>query len=278
MDKQFWVSISQKDYRIPEGYTQGELTDTLFGYLSSTDPELRDDIAYGVYVNWLQRAIYTKAEIGEHAQTLLTNLETGIGETETDSVFLRAFSVLFLAELVHNDNKNPVLDKEQVESILAKALWYLNAEKDPRGHVTVKGWAHALAHTADLMLELAKNRFVERKGLEEILQAISDKLTHSTDWVYIHGEDDRLAKAVIEILRRDLIPLEEVAAWTQSFLETDGQPWNGVYVDERRNRAFQNTRNLLRSLYLRLVSMPGDLPKHEGLTHYFLKTLNELKP
>jgi hypothetical protein len=41
---------------------------------------------------------------------LLSNLEKGIGETESDSVFLRTFSVLLLAEIVHNDNKKPVLN------------------------------------------------------------------------------------------------------------------------------------------------------------------------
>jgi len=46
MDKEFWVSIAKNDYAIPKGYTLNELKEILFGYLGSTDPELRDDIAY----------------------------------------------------------------------------------------------------------------------------------------------------------------------------------------------------------------------------------------
>ena len=53
MDKQFWMSLGQKGYQIPEGHSLEELTQIIFGYLSSTDPELRDEIAYIVYANWL---------------------------------------------------------------------------------------------------------------------------------------------------------------------------------------------------------------------------------
>ena len=157
MNKDFWATLAKNDYAVPAGHTLSELKETLFGYLGSTDPELRDDIAYIVYANWLKREMFTKEEVRAHVDELLANLEKGIGETESDSVFLRTFSVLLLAEIVHNDNKKPLLDKDQIQTILAKGLWYLDAEKDPRGHIPVKGWAHALAHTADLMMVLGKN-------------------------------------------------------------------------------------------------------------------------
>jgi hypothetical protein len=142
--KEFWGSIVKNDYKIPEGYTLEDLTNTLFGCLGSTDPELRDDIAYTVYANFLKREMYSRDEVHAHVDVLLANLEKGIGETETDSVFLRTFSALFLAEIVHNDNKKPLLDEDVIRSILAKGLWYLDMEKDPRGYIPVKGWAHAL--------------------------------------------------------------------------------------------------------------------------------------
>jgi len=87
MDKEFWVAIAKNDYAVPEGHTLAELTKILFSYLGSTDPELRDDIAYIVYANWLKREIFTKEQIRAHVDELLSNLEKGIGETESDSVF-----------------------------------------------------------------------------------------------------------------------------------------------------------------------------------------------
>jgi hypothetical protein len=277
MDKDYWNSIAKNDYQIPEGYTLENLTDILLSYLGNTDPELRDDIAYIVYANWLKKEMYPKETIKSHIDKLLSNLDKGIGEPESDTVFLRTFSILLLAEIVHNDNKKRLLDKNQIKTILEKGLWYLDNEKDPRGYIPVKGWAHALAHTADLILVLARNRSVDGGDLWNMLAAISGKIVHSTSCVYIHGEDERLASAVIEILHRDLISLNQLEIWTRSFKEPDGKDWKGAYVDEERSRAFQNTRNLLRSLYLALIAQQEDFPDRDELMRMFLNTLTELK-
>lgn len=278
MDKDFWVSISNNEYAVPEGYSLENLTELLFGYLGSTDPELRDEIAYIVYANWLKRGLYTGEAIQFHIDILLSNLEKGIGETDSDTVFLRAFSILLLAEIVHNDNKKSLLEEYQVKRILEKGLWYLQAERDPRGYVPGKGWAHALAHTADLLLVLGHNRNTEEADLLHMLIAVSDKMVHSTNHVYIHGEDDRLASAVIEILRRDLIPLERAEVWARSLMAPDGRDWKGVYIDDKKNRAFQNTRNLLRSIHLHLLLDEEQLPRREQLISIFLDALRNLKP
>jgi Protein of unknown function (DUF2785) len=278
VDKQFWVSIAADDYQIAEGHTLAELTRTLFSYLSSTDPERRDDISYTVYANWLKREAYTKEQVRDHVRELLAHLEQGIGETESDSVFLRAFSILLLAEIVHNDNKKPLLEEDQVRSILARGLWYLVAERDPRGHIPVKGWAHALAHTADLILVLGRSRHLNGKDLRKILEAIAEKIVHATEYIYVHGEDERLACAIVEILRRGLIPADEVETCSKIFIAPDGQDWKGVYTDEKRNRAYQNTRNLLRSIYLELLASPEGFEHREKHLAVFFLALKELKP
>src|SRR5215216_2732223 len=169
MDKEFWGSLAKNDYKIPEGHTLENLTEILFSYLASTDPQLRDDIAYVVYANWLKLEMFSSEMVRAHVEILLSNLDKGIGETESDTVFLRAFSVLLLAEIVHNDNNKPLLGKDPVNKILEKGIWYIGAEKDPRGYVPGKGWAHALAHTADLMLVLARNQYINGGDLWSIL-------------------------------------------------------------------------------------------------------------
>ena len=275
MDKEFWVSIAKNDYKIPEGYSLDELTKMLFGYLGSTDPELRDDIAYIVYANFLKREMYSKDELQAHVSDLLANLEKGIGETETDSIFLRAFSILLLAEIVHNDNKKSLVDKEQIQSTLAKGLWYLDAEKDPRGHIPVKGWAHALAHTADLMLVLGRNRNTVKTDLENILQAIANKFVHSTNWIYIHGEDERLANTVKAILGRNLVSIDFLNGWFRSLIEPE-KPWKGAYIDEGQAKAFHNVRNFLRSVWIAIRSAE-ELPHKMEIETMCFDALSELK-
>ena len=276
MDKEFWISIAKNDYTIPDGYTLEELTKTLFSYLASTDPELRDDIAYIVYANFLKREMYSKDNIRGHVNELLSNLDSGIGETGTDSVFLRTFSILFLAEIVYRDNKSPMLDEQQVRSILEKGLWYLGAEKDPRGHIPVKGWAHSLAHTADLMGELGKNRLVNKDDLESILKAIAIKLVLSSDWVYIHGEDERLANAVVAALQRNILPMDFLSEWLKSLAEPE-TPWKGAYTDDGQAQAFHNVRDFLRSLLVKIHSAEN-LPEKDKFENTIMEAVNSLAP
>lgn len=276
IDKAFWGSISDNDYKIPDGHPLKELTKTLFGYLGSIDPELRDEIAYIMYANFLKRELYSKEEIRSHVTELFSNLENGIGETESDSVFLRAFSVLFLAEIVHNDNKKPFFEKDEIRTILDKGLWYLNAENDQRGHVPVKGWAHALAHTADLMLVLGRNRHTRKADLERILRGIANKLIRSTNWVYIHGEDERLTNAVMAILARDLVSEGFLKEWLKLLTEPE-KSWKGAYENEEQARAFHNVRNFLRSLS-EGIRNAVDLPHKEQTQAIVFDVLDHLKP
>lgn len=273
MNKEFWAQTLSNNFEFPAEYTLADLTSELFAYLGSTDPELRDEIGYVVYANWLKQERYSASEIRQHVKGLLANLDRGIGETDGDSVFLRSFSALFLAEIVHNDNKRGFFEKADIEAILEKGLAYLAAEKDLRGYVPVKGWAHALAHVADLMFVLAKNRFIGAQELTRILRSIADKVFHSAD-SYLHGEDERLANAIAQTLRRNLLPTEEVRHWAVSFV---GENWHGAYADEARNRAFQNTRNLLRSIYLELRNDENEMERREEYEAIFLETLNSLK-
>jgi len=275
MDKEFWTELGKNSYEIPAGHTLSELTQEVFSYIGSTDPELRDDIGYTVFANWLKQERYSIEELRGYVKELLANLHIGMGVIESDSVFLRTFSILFLAEIVHNDNKKLFLDQADTTLILEQSLWYISAEKDPRGFIPIKGWAHALAHTADLMLVLVKNKNLEETDLWKILNTISEKIIHSTNYIYIHGEDERLASAVNKILRRDLIPVEKVEVWAKSFTEQD---WKGAYTDEEHNRAFQNTRNLLRSIYLELKNNEEKMLKQSELENIFLEEIKNLKP
>ena len=273
MDKQFWKAIQENDCDIPEGHTLKSLTPELLSFLGNTDPELRDDLAYAILVEWVDHDLYTPDDLRQIIAELSANLEVGIGETGTDSVFLRTFSVLTLALIVYYDNKKSFLKSEEVEAILNKGLQYLAAEKDPRGYVPVKGWAHALAHTADLLLVLAKNRNTNATEHVRILDEIARKLTSSTNWVYVHGEDDRLSRAVLTIFRRGLVSFFDVQEWLASFTGN----WKGAWIDKGRTRAFSNLRNFIRSLYLQ-VATEEDLPDQDELEKMVLNAIQKMKP
>ena len=277
MDKQFWKAIQENDCNIPEGYTVKSLTPELLSFLGSTDPELRDDFAYAILVEWVERDLYTPDDLRQIIAGLSANLEVGIGETETDSVFLRAFSILALALIVYYENKKSFLKSDEIEAILDKGLQYLATEQDPRGFVRVKGWAHAVAHTAELLLVLAENKHTGATEHIRMLSEITRKLTDSTKWVYVHGEDDRLSAAVLVIFQRGLLNPPTIKEWLDSLINPKSGSWKGAWTKEESTRAFFNVRNFLRSLYLQITT-EKDIPNQNELEKIILEAVQILRP
>ncbi|NLF77854.1 MAG: DUF2785 domain-containing protein, partial [Chloroflexi bacterium] len=177
MDAAFWQAIVDADYAVPEGYSARELMPELVSYLGSTDPQLRDHFAYGIMVRWIVRQDYTPDDLRPLVEQMIPNLARGVGEQGTDSVFLRSFSALMLAASVYYDNhRQPYLTPDEFRRVFDAVLAYLRDEQDVRGFVAGQGWAHSVAHTADLVDELALSRHADAHDLEQILDAIAAKV------------------------------------------------------------------------------------------------------
>lgn len=254
MDKDFWRAILKNDCLLPTGRARREYLDELLQNLGSTDPELRDELSLTILSTWLERRDFSDAEMRALLEPMLANLSVGLGESGSDSVFLRTFSTLVLAELIHCDNKKSYLTRAEVMEVLEQGLHYLLAERDGRGFVPEKGWAHALAHTADLLMVLSASRYLGAPELERILQGIAACLVASGHTIYINDEDERLNRVIITILDRDLLAMDALAAWSRSLVQVDGQNrWKDAYYDEKRDRARHNIKTFLRSLHYQLV-------------------------
>jgi hypothetical protein len=254
MNKEFWQAIVKNDCIIPPGHTAGEYLDELLQNLGSTDAELRDELSLTILSSWLGSRAYTDEQMRALLSPLMDNLNKGIGENGTDTIFLRTFSALILAELIHCDNKQPYLTQVEILDVLEKTLTYLLAEKDPRGYVPGKGWAHALAHTADLLMVLASSRHLNAENLEEILRGIETRLINSGHTIYTNDEDERLARVISVILEQGLLDIEKFALWSQSLVRVDGHSrWKDAYLEESRDRARHNIKTFLRSLHYRLI-------------------------
>lgn len=52
-DREFWRSIVNHHYAVPEGQSVFPLLRELSGYLGSTDPEFRDGVAYSILAAWI---------------------------------------------------------------------------------------------------------------------------------------------------------------------------------------------------------------------------------
>ncbi len=247
MTREFWQEIIDNKFKILRDSTPQVLLPKLLEMLASPDPEWRDGFAYPILATWIGRGVYSHDELCSLLRILEQRLEVGLGKTKSDSVFARSFAVLTLAVLVNN----PVLALEQaeVQRLLEVVLSYLKREQDLRGFVPKKGWAHAVAHTADLLDEFAVNPHVESVELEKILSAITKKVAAKTVWLF--DEEDRLSYAAARVLERGLLSNEFVLGLLE------GLAVRVIQADEHKSNAISrhNAKTFLRSLYFQVLKL-----------------------
>jgi hypothetical protein len=274
MDRSFWRVIANDENALPQGEWVAELTPELLGWLGSTDPELRDEFAYRILAAWIERGQYGAEQLRTMAKQMTANLEAGLGERGTDSVYLRTYSVLILMEIVAHDNANPFLDQADLDGFLEAALGYLLRERDLRSWVPGPGWANAIGHTADLLMMLARSPHLGGGELQRILDAIADRLLSPTPVVFVHHEDERLAYATLNVLRRNLIDRTWLVAWLDRFTAAPGQEsWRAAYASEAESAARANVTAFLRSLYFQLILTEDAPPDAQRTSDAVLVTI-----
>ena len=269
-DKAYWQGVIKNEFTPPAGVPLPILLDELNTMLGSPDPESRDDIAYSVLANWIYRQRIVPVE--ERMRLLRSwqdNLKAGIGGQGNEGVVLRSFSALSIGVLAILDNEAPFLDRDAFSTLLASSLAYLKAEQDVRGFDARLGWLHSMAHTADLVKFLARSRHLQPQEQAVILNAIADKLT-AVSTPLVHGEDERLARAVLSVVGRQDFDEAGFAAWltTMAPVRQTAAPTLATLATG------QNRRDLLVSLFAVLSTDRRDLP---GITRARAMVLETLK-
>ena len=274
MDRSFWRVIANDENALPQGEWVAELTPELLGWLGSTDPELRDEFAYRILAAWIERGQYGNEQLRTMAKQMTANLEAGLGEHGTDSVYLRTYSVLVLMEIVAFDNAHPFLDQADLDGFLEAALGYLLRERDLRSWVPGPGWANAIGHSADLLMMLARSPHLGATELQRILDVIADRLLTPSPVVFVHHEDERLAYATLNVLRRNLVDRSWLVAWLDRFTAAPGQDsWRSAYASEAESAARANVTAFLRSLYFQLILTESPPPDAQHTSDAILVTI-----
>lgn len=252
-DVAFWRDIKAHDAAMPAGAAPGALLLELCDLLGSPDPELRDGLAYEIAAAWIyQKKSVSDDDLRPAIALLEKNLTIGLGENGTDTVLRRSFSALILSLVAARDNAAPFLTPAEFDTLLTATLDYLAREKDTRGFVTGPGWHHSVAHTADVLKFLGRSTKLQTADQKRILAGISLKAGGSTAfWEY--GEDDRLAAAVMSILKRDDFDAAAFETWAGGFVPV----WQAVMegpggFDADRYQGAKNGRDLLACLQVKL--------------------------
>ena len=249
----FWQAIRDSDFVIPDGYNVTDLTSELVGYLASPDPTLRETYAYSIISYWIERGLYSSQQLREMTMQLVGNLGMGLREKESDAVFLRSYSVLLLAEIVARDNRHNFLTEAEIKNLMRWTLEYMLVERDLRGFVRRKGWATCIGHTADLLRRLARNRYIDRSDLEQMMTAIAHRVTTPAEHVFVHNEDEALVMAVWAALARQELTMPFMLNWLSKLVQVMHLVRPDDPFDPRIHGAVQNTRNFLRTFYFRIA-------------------------
>jgi len=215
-------------------------------YMGSLDPELRDRLIWETLARWAE-LYFDSEQLGILLNTALDDehLFYGLGEQDTDSVFMRSFASLTIAAFLETHQTHPFLTDQAVEETLRKMLSYLPQERDLRGLVPVKGWAHAIAHAGDALDALAMCSELGEESLLDMLQVIRDTIV-SAPTVFVDEEDERLANPILSAVQRQVLTQTEIAEWIASFASFELPPTWPEWVRKKTN-----IKHFLRSLYFR---------------------------
>ena len=257
---EFWQQVLEGGAQVPRDKPLDDLTHELFEMLGDPDPQIRDNLACTVLATWIGEGVYDEllSGLGDGA---CVGLSSGLGSDGHDSVFRRSFSALVLGEVVSRANITGTISPTHMLMWGDAAMtWYVR-EKDLRGFVTGKGWAHTVAHGADLLGQLARSFHFGVHELTVLLDVVADRVLTPTTYRLHYGEDDRLAYAVMAVLHRNLVPGTVVEPLITRLGSALRKPRG---VDEWPCPTAFNAQSFLRALHMQLAtgvraqSTPGD--------------------
>jgi hypothetical protein len=253
MSRGYWQEVQGTGFEVPSDRPLDDLTAELTAMLGSTEPEVRDGTAYPALATWIERGVYDDLLRGL-GDGMVAGLEAGLGESGTDSVFRRSFSALILAECLDRTNVHHLLPGGKVLEWGDRiATWFLR-ERDTRGWVEGKGWAHAVAHGADAIGVLGQSPHLAGPELTVLLDVLAERVLTPASPPLRSGEPDRMAAATMRILRRNVVGVKVLEPWIQRLAASadayvprdDGDPFE----------AAAPAQEFLRALFVHLSLAP----------------------
>ncbi|MGD6993697.1 DUF2785 domain-containing protein [Sutcliffiella horikoshii] len=258
------LTIDEKKILGDEIYCDS-MIDSMMKYIGSKDPILRDDLIYTNFAKLINGGIIPQSKMLNILERCLDeeHLLYKIGEENTDSVFTRSFSSLVVALILANDD-GTFIDAKRLLEVKTTIFEYLNKEKDTRGFVVNKGWAHSIAHGADMLTALVSHDQFQMNLLADVLKSIEACLLKNV--VYQDEEEERLNFAVEALLEKGMEKqvlmswIKDLSSTLNKEQEVGGQPLSFY-------RSKINVTNFMKTLYFRLKLMNPDKELLECLEH-----------
>ncbi|SMF83956.1 Protein of unknown function [Paenibacillus uliginis N3/975] len=240
--------IENESYQLREGEQLQDYVTLMLEYIGDPDPELRDNLIYPTFYEWINEENRFTEEQLRNLLTVLTDMQHlfyHIGNEGDQTVFTRTFSVLPIALIVGRHRQKPFLNFNDFQNLKHSLLRYYKEEKDLRGYLPEGGWAHSAAHGADALVELVQCPECDSELLLDVLAAIQGML-HNGIHIFSDEEDERISSIVDIMIDKDLLPQQEITDWINDLAQCSVWPRSRIQVIAR-----VNSKNFLRSLYFR---------------------------
>lgn len=245
----FWQQVVRAEMAVPDD-NLADLTAELVTMLGSPDPVVRDELALPVLATWIESGVYDDLLVSL-GDSLVLSLRDGLGEDGTDTVFRRSFTALVVGVCADRDTAARVVPADAVVNWAEHGLTWFLRERDHRGFVPGQGWAHAVAHGADLLTAFAQSPHLDGDHLGVLLDVVADRVATPTAYTWGDGEADRLAVTVLTVLQRDLVTGEVAEGWVRRVGDT-AAGINERTPEDSDYRASRHAADLLRAVYVHL--------------------------
>jgi hypothetical protein len=253
-DAGFWKAIRQHNFSVPEHQSVGALVLEIADLAAETDPTLRDECGYEILVAWIYRDnLLSGEQLEALRRKLLPAMTSHIGESENDTIFRRSFSALYMSILAAQDLRKPFLSAAAFKETLDTALRCYAGEKDLRGYVPKKGWAHATAHVADLLKFLARNPQLSLEDQKRIVISVSQRC-RTVASVFVWGEDARIAAALLSVVDRKDLDRSIFDEWFKALVADNKELWEMPKIDTAAYISVRTQTNVLAHLAAKIAT------------------------
>ncbi|HMT40775.1 MAG TPA: DUF2785 domain-containing protein [Sphingorhabdus sp.] len=220
------------------------------------DPEVRDGLAFEATQHLLRKGLISDATLAQ----LSAKLQAQLVELDK-SGFRRSFAALNLSEIARTDRVKAWMTPEQRAQMVTAAVDYMRSIRDYRGFDKVGGYRHAVAHTADLMMQLALNPAVDKEDLARMRDAIAVQVAPASA-SYITGEPERLARPILFMAQRGVFTDQEWFDWLAQFAGPGALgSWDNAFQSEAGLARRHNVTAFLSAIYVNAQASGADALK-----------------
>ncbi|WP_379131106.1 DUF2785 domain-containing protein [Paenibacillus sp. sgz500958] len=240
--------IEEEQYLLREDERIQEFITLMLQHIGDPEPALRDELIYPTFYEWIEtQKRFTTMELREMLMILTDeeHLLYRIGSIDDPSVFTRSFTALVIVLIIRRHRQQPFLEPEDFLNLKHSLLRYYREEKDLRGYLLEGGWAHSAAHGADALVELVQCPESDSEVRHEVLGVIHGML-YNGQQSFNEEEDERMASIVDVMIKRDLLPSEDLAGWIKTLAQCAEWPRS-----REQTIARVNSKNFVRCLYFR---------------------------